>query len=420
MVATVNLHDTRVVVTGTGVISPVGNSVGGAWDSVLEGRSGIGPITTFDASGFRTHFAGEVKEFDITEFISAKEARRLDPFCHYAIGATSEAVKTSGLDLQAIDNHRVGVFVGSGIGGIRTFEQQCDCYATGGPARVSPFLIPMFISDMASGMIAILYDLRGPNFSIVSACATGSHAIGEAWWVIKRGDADVMITGGSEACLAPTGLAGFCKMKALSERNDDPQTASRPFDADRDGFVMAEGAGVLVIESLEHATRRGATILAEIIGYAASADAYHMTAPRPDADGAAAAIRGALERAKIAPADVHYINAHGTSTPFNDKFETMAIKSVFGDCAGSIPVSSTKALTGHTLGAAGGIETIFCIQALNHSTVPGTFNLHTADPDCDLDYIPNESRATQVKVALNMNFGFGGHNAILVIKKFEG
>lgn len=415
-----NLHDTRVVVTGTGVISPVGNSVDDAWSSVLEGRSGIGPITTFDASEFRTRFAGEIKDFDITDFISPKEARRLDPFCHYAIGATDEAIKSSGIDLQAIDNHRIGVFVGSGIGGIRTFEQQCGSFATGGPGRVSPFLIPMFISDMASGMISILHDLRGPNFSIVSACATGSHALGEAWWVIKRGDADVMIAGGSEACLAPTGLAGFCKMKALSERNDDPQTASRPFDLDRDGFVMAEGAGVLVIESLEHATKRNATILAEIIGYSASADAYHMTAPRPDGDGAAEAIRTALKRADVAPADVDYINAHGTSTPFNDKYETMAIKSAFGEHAGKVPISSTKALTGHTLGAAGGIETIFCIQALNHSIVPGTFNFQTADPECDLDYVQNESRETQVKVALNMNFGFGGHNATIVIKKFEG
>lgn len=414
------MDSTRVVVTATGIISPVGNSTTSAWDSVINGRSGIAPIQEFDTSSFRTKFAGEVKDFDITEYISAKQARRLDGFCHYAIAAAAEAVTHSGIDLEKVDRDRVGVYVGSGIGGIKTFEKQCENYFGGGPGRVSPFLIPTFITDMASGMISIIHDLRGPNFSIVSACATGSHAIGEAFWTIKRGDADVMITGGSEACLAHTGLSGFSKMKALSERNDDPARASRPFDATRDGFVMAEGAGILVLESLDHAKQRGAEILAEVIGYGANADAYHMTAPRPDGDGAGKAITNAIRRAGIALEDVDYINAHGTSTPLNDKYETMAIKSVFGDHAYKIPVSSTKALTGHTLGAAGAVETIFCIQALNQSIVPGTFNYETPDPDCDLDYIVNESRDCEVKVALNMNFGFGGHNAVLVVRKFEG
>ena len=412
-------EDKRVVVTGMGALSCVGNSVAEMWHGMLNGKSGIGPITKIDTEGFRTRIAGEIKNFDITSLISRQEARRLDNYCHYAIAATDEAVSSAALDFDSVDTDRVGVFIGSGIGGIGTFEQQTVRYIEGGPKKVSPFLIPMLIADMASGIISIRYKACGPNFSIVSACATGSHAIGEAFWTIKRGDADVMIAGGSEACLSNLGICGFSSMKALSVRNDEPERASRPFDAQRDGFVMAEGAGTVILEYLEHAKARKAPILAEMTGYGATADAHHMTAPAPGGKGAARAIEIAMEHAGIKPDDIDYINAHGTSTPLNDKFETLAIKNVLGDVAYDIPVTSTKALTGHTLGAAGAIEAIVCIQAINEGTIPGTYNYEFKDPACDLNYVPNQSLHKDVRLALNLNFGFGGHNAVLVLQTYS-
>ena len=411
---------TRVVITGIGAVSSVGNNVPDLWAALLAGKSGIGPVTRFDTTAYRTRIAGEIKGFQITQYMTEKEARRLDLFCQYAMAAAAEAVKDSGLDLAKADRDRIGVLVGSGIGGILTFEEQVTRLVAGGPGKVSPFLVPMMISDMASGAISMRYSLRGPNFGIVSACATATHSLGEAYWAIKRGDAEVMLAGGAEAPISPIALAGFCSMKAMSERNDEPLRASRPFDAQRDGFVIAEGAGVLVLESLAHAQARGATILAEFTGYAATADAHHITAPSPDGNGAARAIRHAIQRAGIAPSDVNYINAHGTSTPLNDKFETMAIKTVLGEHAKRVPVSSTKSLTGHALGAAGGIESVVCVQAIRHGMVPGTYNYENPDPDCDLDYVPNQSRKCDVRVALNLNFGFGGHNGVMVLQRYEG
>jgi 3-oxoacyl-[acyl-carrier-protein] synthase II len=412
--------NTRVVITGTGIISSVGNTVGQAWDAVLNGRCGIAPITRFDATDFRTSIAGEVKDFDATDYIDKRSARRLDPFCHYGVAATLQAMAESGLDMETTNPERVGVFVGSGIGGIGTEEANHIALLERGPGRVSPFLIPMLIADMASGAISIEVGAKGPNFAITSACATGSHAIGEAFWVLKRGDADVMIAGGAEASITPTAVGGFCAMKAMSARNDSPTSASRPFDAERDGFVIAEGAGVVVMETLEHAQARGAEILAELVGYSATGDAYHITSPAPDGEGAARAIRQAVSAAGVTSGDIGYINAHGTSTKMNDKYETMALKSVFGQDAYNIPVSSTKALTGHALGAAGGIECIFCVKAIADNTAPGTYNYENPDPECDLDYIPNTSREGEIDVAMNMNFGFGGHNAVLVFKRFTG
>ncbi len=385
----------------------------------MDVKSGIGPITGFDATEFRTKVAGEVKDFEITQYMSTKEGRKLDLFCQYGIAAAEEAVKQAGLDVEgSFDPERVGVLVGSGIGGIRTLENLSKTMATRGPGRVSPFTVPMMISDMASGNISIRHGFKGPNFGIVSACATGTHSIGEAWWIIKRGDADAMIAGGTEACVSEQGMAGFCAMKAMSERNDDPATASRPFDKDRDGFVMAEGAGVLVLETLESAEARGATILAELVGYGATGDAGHITAPDENGTGAAKAMTIALEHAGLKPEDVDYYNAHGTSTPLNDKYETKALKLAFGDHAYKLAVSSTKGLTGHGLGAAGGIETIACIKAITEGVVPCTANYTTPDPDCDLDIVPNVPRKMNVDVAMNMNLGFGGHNGAIVVKKF--
>jgi len=414
------MKDTRVVITGTGIISSVGNSVEEFWQSLMDVKSGIAPITNFDPTGFRTMVGGEIKNFDITDYMPKKDARRLDTYCHYGIAASDEAVKQAGLDVDdTVDPNRVGVIVGSGIGGIRTLETLSATLINKGPSRVSPFTVPMMIGDMIAGNISIRHGFKGPNFGIVSACATGTHSIGEAMWIIKRGDADIMVAGGAEACLSSMGSAGFCAMKAMTERNDDPEKSSRPFDKDRDGFVMAEGAGILVLESLESAQKRGATILAEIVGYGATGDAGHITAPNEHGTGAAQAMSIALKHAGMEPSDIDYYNAHGTSTPLNDKFETKAVKLAFGDHAYKMAISSTKGLTGHGLGAAGGMETIACVKAINEGVAPCTANYTTPDPDCDLDYVPNVPRKMKIDAAMNMNLGFGGHNGAIIVKRFE-
>ena len=412
----------RVVITGTGILSCVGNTTAEFWDAVVNGRCGLGPVTKFDVSEYRTKIAGELKNFDVTKFVSPKDAKHMDAFCQYAVAAMFEALASAGLPVRLEDAgiapERAGVLVASGIGGMATL---CDAMLTlheRGPSRVSPFMIPKMIGDMASGEISILTGAMGPNFGVVSACASACHAIGEASWMVRRGDADLMITGGTESAIIPVGMAGFCALKAMSTRNDDPLHASRPFDLDRDGFVMSDGAGILVIEELEHARKRGANILAEIIGYGASGDAYHMTAPREDGAGAAIAIRTALRNAGIAPGDVDYINAHGTSTQLNERCETAAIKSVFGAELAHISVSSTKGVTGHALGAAGGLETVVCAKAIADNVVPPTINYETPDPACDIDVTPNTARERKVDVALNMNLGFGGHNGAILLRRF--
>ena len=420
------MSERRVVVTGYGALSCVGNNVADFWDSLVNGRCGLGPITRFDASGYRTQIAGEVKNFDVTSVMSFKEAKRMDPFCQYAMAAAAEALKCAGLpaDLRAedspVERNRVGVLVSSGIGGLGTLCDQMISLHERGPSRVSPLLIPMMISDLASGNISISCGAGGPNLGIQTACATGCNSIGESFWMIKRDDADIMICGGAEACIVPLGVAGFCSMKAMSQRNDDPLHASRPFDLDRDGFVMSEGAGVLILEELEHAKRRGAAILAEVIGYGATGDAYHITSPAPDGDGGARAMSMALRHAGIKPEEVDYINAHGTSTELNDKFETLAIKKVFGDYAYKVAVSSTKGTTGHALGAAGGLESIACIKSIEDGIVPPTINYETPDPACDLDITPNKAVKRDIRTALNTNLGFGGHNAVVIYRRYEG
>ena len=419
--STLDAESKRVVVTGLGALTCLGNDVPTCWSGLLEGRSGIGPITRFDADEFTTRIAGELKDFDPSPYLDSKQVNRLDAFCHYAVAASQQAVDQAGLDFAGDEQlqERTGILVSSGIGGIITFQAQSKRFEDRGPRRVSPFLIPMMISDMASGYLAIRYGCRGPNFGVVSACATGSHSLGEAWWMIKRGDADVMLAGGAEACISRIGIAGFAAMRALSTRNDEPTRASRPFERDRDGFVVGEGAGVVVLESLEHARARGADILAEMVGYGASADAYHFTQPTPDASGARRSIERSLAHNRIPVERVNYINAHGTSTPQNDKFETKAIRDALGAHAAQTPVSSTKSLTGHTLGAAGGIEAIVCVKAIQESCIPGTYNYDTPDPECDLDYVPNQSREQEVDVALSSNFGFGGHNATVAFSRFR-
>ncbi len=414
------MNDRRVVITGMGIISSVGNRVQEFWDSIINGRSGIAPVTRFDTTRYRTRIAGEVKNFNITDYMSEKEARRLDMFCHYAIAAADESIKDAGISpkLEGMDPTRVGVIVGSGIGGMQTFEQQCNILYNRGPEKSSPFLIPMLIGDMASGSISMRCGAQGPNFGIVSACASSCHSIGESFWIIKRGDAEVMVTGGAEATVSPIGFAGFCSMRAMSERNDEPLRASRPFDAQRDGFVMSEGSGVLILEELEHAKKRGANIIAEVVGYGATADAYHITSPAPGGVGAALAIKTALGHANLNPEDIDYINAHGTSTPLNDKFETAAIKTVFGQHAYKLNVSSTKGMTGHALGAAGGLETIICALALKNGIIPPTINYENPDPDCDLNYTPNKAVERKINIAVNINLGFGGHNAVLILRSF--
>ncbi len=409
----------RVVVTGLGVVSPVGNDVGTFWRELVAGHGGVEPITAFDASAFDCRFAAEVKDFDpLPAFPSPKDVRRTDRFSQYGVHAAWQAIRDSGADLDKLDRDQIGVIIGSGIGGLTTTCEQHKILLERGPGRLSPFMIPMLISNMASGLVSMYHNLRGSNYATCSACATANHALGEAWRTIKMGDAQMMLAGGAEATVVPIGIGGFCAMRALSTRNDDPRHASRPFDADRDGFVMGEGAGVLALEELEHAKARGARIYCELAGYGNTADAHHLTAPAPDGAGAARCMKLALRSAGLALEDVSYINAHGTSTPQGDIAETQAIKTVFGDFARRLPVSSTKGATGHMLGAAGAVELIVCVKAIETGVVPPTINYEKPDPACDLDYVPNQARELQVRAALNNSFGFGGHNATTVVKRF--
>jgi 3-oxoacyl-[acyl-carrier-protein] synthase II len=410
----------RVVVTGMGAITPVGNDVATTWRAITDGVSGGGPITKFDASSFPVRFACEVKGFDPLMYLDRKEAKRADPFAQYAIAASVQAMTDAGLDdTSRYDPDRLGVIIGSGIGGLKTFEEQHDVYRERGESKISAFFIPMFISDIAAGLVSMRFNARGPNYATISACATSAHAIGDAYRNIQYGDADLVITGGSEATVTPMAIGGFANMKALSERNDSPETASRPFDATRDGFVMGEGGGIVILESLEHAKNRGARIYAEIVGYGATGDAYHLTAPAPEGEGAQRAMRRAMQDAKLAPADIDYINAHGTSTPANDLNETKAIKAVFGDYAKKVHVSSTKSMTGHMLGAAGAVEFIIGTLSVQDCVVPPTINYQTPDPELDLDYTPNTAKHHQIRSVLSNSFGFGGHNVTLAIKRFE-
>jgi 3-oxoacyl-[acyl-carrier-protein] synthase II len=410
----------RVVVTGMGAITPVGNDVASTWRSITEGVSGGGPITKFDASTFPVRFACEVKGFDPLLYLERKEAKRADLFAQFAIAASVQAMADAGLDTNSpYDPDRVGVIIGSGIGGLKTFEEQHDVYRERGQSKISAFFIPMFISDIAAGLVSMRFNAKGPNYATISACATSAHAIGDAFRTIQYGDADVVITGGSEATVTAMAIGGFANMKALSERNDSPETASRPFDATRDGFVMGEGGGVVILESLEGALSRGAPIYAEIVGYGATGDAYHMTAPAPDGEGAQRAMRRAMNDAKLGPGDIEYINAHGTSTPANDLNETKAIKAVFGDAASRVSVSSTKSMTGHMLGAAGAVEFIIGALAVRDCVIPPTINYRTPDPELDLDYTPNVAAYRPVRAVLSNSFGFGGHNVALVIKRYE-
>ena len=410
---------TRVVVTGLGAVTPLGNSVPEYWRAICEGRSGVGPITRFDPKRLDCRIAAEVKGFDPLKVIEKKELKKLDLFIQYAIAAGVEAVESAKIDFSQVDPTRAGALIGSGIGGILSVLEWHKVLLEKGPSRVSPFFVPSLIVNMASGQLSIRYKLKGPNSSVVTACATGNHAIGDAFRIIQRGEADLMVAGGSEAIIDELPIGGFAQMKALSTRNDEPTRASRPFDADRDGFVPGEGAGIVVLESLEHARRRGARIHAEIVGYAMTADAYHMTAPDPDGDGAMRAMAGALRDGGLRPEDVGYINAHGTSTPYNDKTETLAIKQVFGEHARRLAVSSTKSMTGHLLGAAGGIEAIVTVLALQHGLLPPTINYETPDPECDLDYVPNAARKAEVDAALSNGFGFGGTNATLAFRRWR-
>jgi 3-oxoacyl-[acyl-carrier-protein] synthase II len=410
----------RVVVTGLGAITPVGNTAEELWSALTHARSGIGPITKFDTTGYPTRIAGEIRNFDPLVYVDKKDARRLDPYLQYAIASSVQAVTDAGLDPARVDAERFGVMIGSGIGGITTLLDGEHVLLQKGPDRVSPFIIPMLIINMASGLVSMRFGAKGPNSSVVTACATGNHAIGDAFRLIRFGEADVMIAGGAEAIIVPLTIAGFCAMKAMSTRNDDPQKASRPFDAGRDGFVCGEGAGIVVLEALDHAVRRDARIYAEVIGYGMTGDAHHMTAPDPEGDGAARAMGLALKSAGLQASEVGYINAHGTSTPYNDKFETIAIKRVFGDHARKLAVSSTKSMTGHLLGAAGGVEAIATSLALHNGLLPPTINYETPDPDCDLDYVPNQARKQDVEVALSNAFGFGGTNATLAFRKYRG
>ena len=409
----------RVVITGLGAITPVGNTAEAFWQALLAGQSGIGAITRFDAANYDAKIAGEVKGFDPTAFIDKKEARRMDRFTQFAIAASRMALTDSGLDLGKEDRSRIGAFVGSGIGGMDTLHEQYRTLFEKGPNRISPFFIPMMIANMAAGQVSIAFGLQGPSSCVVTACATGTNCIGDAMRVIQRGDADVMVAGGTEAAVSPAGMAGFCAMKALSTRNDAPEKASRPFEKDRDGFVMGEGSGIVVLESLEHAVARGARIYAELAGYGTNADAYHVTAPAPEGAQAARCMELAINDAGLTVADIDYINAHGTSTPLNDKNETLGIKALFGDQAKNVAVSSIKSMTGHLLGAAGGVECVATALTIVHDMMPPTINYDTPDPELDLDYVPNQARAKTVRAALSNSFGFGGHNATLLVKKFE-
>ncbi|OGO83521.1 MAG: beta-ketoacyl-[acyl-carrier-protein] synthase II [Clostridiales bacterium GWC2_40_7] len=409
----------RVVITGAGVVHPLGYGVDKFWDSIKEGKSGISCVTKFDTTNFDTKVGAEIKDFEPTNYIDKKEAKRMDTFTQYSMAAAKMAIEKSGIKFEEEDSFRAGVIVGSGIGGIETLEDQHSALINKGPGRVSPFFIPMMIANMASGRIAIEYGLQGFNECVITACAAGNNAIGDAFKVIQRGDADIMVTGGAEAAITPLAYAGFCSSKAMST-NPDPDTASRPFDAQRDGFVMGEGSGILVIEELEHAVKRGASIIAEIVGYGCSCDAHHITAPHPEGIGGINCMKMAIADAGIKPEEIGYINAHGTSTPLNDPGETAVIKKVFGDHAYKLAVSSTKSMTGHLLGAAGAIEAIICALALKEGFLPPTINLKTPDPECDLDYVPNKGRKAEIKYALSNALGFGGHNAAILLKKYEG
>jgi 3-oxoacyl-[acyl-carrier-protein] synthase II len=411
----------RIVVTGIGVISPVGVGKTNYWNSLVSGVSGIGRITHFDPTGFDVQIAAEVKGFDVTNWIERKESRRMDRFVHFGVAAALDAIEDAGLKITSANAERVGVLVGSGIGGLQTLEDQVKVLIQNGPSKISPFLIPMMIADMASGHISIITGAKGPNSTVVTACATGAHALGDSLEIIRRGAADVMICGGTEAAVTQIGVAGFGNMKAMTSKyNDNPTKASRPFEAGRDGFVIGEGAGVVVLESLEHAEARGAHIYCELGGYGMSGDAYHMTQPAAGGEGVARAMVAALKDADVQPEMVGYINAHGTSTPLNDKNETAALKSVFGDHAYKLAVSSTKSMTGHLLGGAGGIEAVAAALAIHTGVLPPTINYDNPDPDCDLDYIPNVARNLQVDVAVSNNSGFGGHNAVIVMKRYTG
>ena len=409
----------RVVVTGIGIVSALGNTAEETWAGLLAGRSGIENITHFDASEYPVRFAGEVKNFNPEKFIIKKEIKKMDVFIHYAIAASQEAVEHSGLKITPENADQVGTHIGSGIGGFGIIEREHTKLLQGGPGKVSPFFIPSTIVNLAAGNVSIRFGAKGPNSATATACASGAHAIGDAFKIIQRGDADAMICGGAEGAITPMSVAGFAALRALSTRNDSPQTASRPFDKKRDGFVIGEGAGILILEEYEFARQRGARILAEIVGYGMSSDAFHITQPSEDADGAIRVMKNAIKDSGIIPADISYINAHGTSTPFNDKIETFAIKQVFGQEAYKIPVSSTKSMTGHLLGAAGGLEAGISVLALYHQQIPPTINYETPDPDCDLDYVPNKARQAKIQYVLSNSFGFGGTNAAVIFKRFE-
>ena len=407
----------RVVVTGLGIVSPVGNTVEEAWQNVLAGRSGIGRITRFDASSFPVQIAGEVKGFEIGTYLSPKEARRMDVFIHYGMAAGIQAIRDAGLEVGPPNAERIGLSIGSGIGGLPMIESTCDDFAAGGVRKISPFFVPGSIINMISGNLSIMYGYKGPNLSLVSACATGTHSIGDAGRLISHGDADIMIAGGAEGCVSKLGLGGFCAPRALSTRNDDPATASRPWDRDRDGFVLGEGAGVVVLEEYEHAKARGARIYCELAGFGMSSDAFHMTAPSEDGAGAARCMRNALHDAGLAPQDVQYVNAHGTSTPLGDKAETIAVKRAFGDQARNLVINSTKSMTGHLLGAAGGVEALFTVLAIYHQVSPPTINIFNQDESCDLDYCANVAREMKIEAAISNSFGFGGTNATVVFRR---
>ncbi len=410
----------RVVITGLGAITPLANNVADTWDGIINGRSGISPIDSFDISSFASTFGGVIRNFDISEYIPAKDAKRMDGFIHYGIAAGSQAIEDSGLEITAENAERIGVAIGAGIGGITGIEQCHATYLKSGPRRISPFFIPGNIVNMIAGNLSIKYGLKGPNFSIVTACSTGTHNIGDASRLIKYGDADVMVAGGAERCTSsPTTMGGFASAKALSRRNDDPQAASRPWDKDRDGFVLSDGSGVVVLEELEHAKARGAKIYAEVVGYGMSGDAYHMTTPSVGGEGAARCMKNALRDASLNVDQVDYINAHGTSTPAGDLGETQAMKAALGDHAYKVAVSSTKSMIGHLLGAAGGIEAVLSALSIKHQIAPPTINLETPDPECDLDYVPNTAREMKIDIAISNSFGFGGTNGSLIFKRFE-
>ncbi len=410
----------RVVITGLGAITPVGHNVQDSWTAIQQGMSGTGPITLLDASDYSSRVAGEVKDWNPEDWLDRKEAKRLSRFLQFAVAASDMAISDSGLNLGSVDKERVGVMLGSGIGGLDILGEQHRRQIDGGPDRVSPFLVPYMIPDMASGYVSIRHGLKGPNTCVVTACSTGANAIGDSMHILLRNEADVMIAGGVEAPITEIGLSGFCAARAVTTNNDNPTTASKPFDLNRDGFVIGEGAGVAVLETLAHATARGAKPLAEIVGYAMTGDAYHITQPDPEGDGARRSMTLALKYAGLNPSDIGYINAHGTSTPYNDRLETLAIKKTFGEYAAKVAVSSVKSMVGHSLGASGAVESIICIKALQDGVIPPTINYETPDPDCDLDYVANQSRAAEIQYAMKNSFGFGGHNVTLIFKKSDG